>query len=150
MTPLQLSSEQDAAINLPQSVFQQINDSENVGVFFGRYEAATLFPVDRGNIASSVRRQAQVCSRVLAATIGQNVSIQNLEEPVTVLLRLQSKEGMVRQSKVQQIRCVMLKQAIKPHCSSLHLVQRDVSVGTLTFKTGLHRAAIQLLEKTES
>ena len=101
MTPLQLLPLQDAAINLPQSVFQQINDSENVGVFFGRYEAATLFPVDGGSSTSSARRQAQVCSRVLAATVGQNVSIQNLEEPITVLLRLQSKEGMVRQSKIQ-------------------------------------------------
>ena len=100
MTPLQLSSQQDAAVNLPRSVFQQINNSENVGVFFGRYEAATLFPVDGGSATSSVRRQAQVCSHVLAATVGQNVSIQNLEEPVTVLLRLQSKEGMVRESRI--------------------------------------------------
>lgn len=98
MIPLQLSSQQDAAVNLPRSVFQQINDSENVGVFFGRYEAATLFPVEgRSAISNTARRQAQVCSRVLAATVGQNVSIQNLEEPVTVLLRLQSKEGMVRE-----------------------------------------------------
>lgn len=95
-TILQLTPDQDAAINLPQSVFQQVNDSENVGIFFGRYEAATLFPVDGGTATIGARREAQVCSRVLAATVGQNVSIQNLEQPVTVLLRLQDKEGMVR------------------------------------------------------
>ena len=98
--PLQLSLQQDVAINLPGSLFQQVNDSENVGVFFGRYEAATLFPISGGNTDSSAPRQAQVCSRVLAATVGQNVSIQNLEEPVTVLLRLQNKEGMVRMDEI--------------------------------------------------
>lgn len=34
--------------------------------------------------------------------------------------------------------------------SSLHLIQKDASRGTLTFKTGLHRAATLVSVKMES
>ena len=44
----------------------------------------------------------------------------------------------------------IIKSQIDMHCSSLHLVQRGVSHGTLTFKIGLHRVAIQVLVKMES
>ena len=94
--PGQPSLQQDIdAISLPQSLFQTINNSANIGVFYGLYETATLFPVGRGNTDKSAPRQIQVCSRVLATTVGQNITILNLEEPVTVMLRLQEKEGMV-------------------------------------------------------
>lgn len=91
----QVSMQQDIdAISLPQSLFQKLNNnSANIGVFYGLYETATLFPV--GNTDTSAPRQLQVCSRILATTVGQNVTIENLEEPVTVTLRLQDKEGMV-------------------------------------------------------
>lgn len=91
----QLSPQQDAAIILPRSLFQMINDSDSVGVFFGLYEMATLFPVGGGNADSNAPRQTQVCSQVLTATVGQSVSLQNLEQSVTVVFRLQDKEGMV-------------------------------------------------------
>ena len=94
--PGQLSLQQDVAISLPESLFQMINDSTNVGVFFGLYERATLFPVGGGSTDNSALRQAQICSRVLAATVGQNMNLQNLEQPITVVLRLQDKDGMVR------------------------------------------------------
>lgn len=95
MTPGRLLLQRDAAISLPQSLFQMINNSDDIGVFFGVYEMATLFPVGEANTASDPSRQFQVCSNVVAATVGQNTSIQNLEEPVTVVLRLQTKQGMV-------------------------------------------------------
>ena len=92
----QVSMQQDIdAISLPQSLFQILNDSANIGVFYGLYETATLFPAGGGNTDTSAPRQLQVCSRVLATTVGRNVTIQNLEEPVTVTLRLRDKEGMV-------------------------------------------------------
>lgn len=91
----QMISEQDAAIQLPASLFQVINDVANVGVFFGRYEVATLFPVGGGNADSGAPRQTQVFSQVLAATVGQNNRLQNLPEPVRLTFRLQEKDGMV-------------------------------------------------------
>ena len=90
--PGQLSPQQDAAIRLPPSLFEELNSLPNVGVFFGRYETSTLFPVRR---ASNNGRQTQVGSQVLAATVGQNLRLQNLSEPVTVTLKLQSREGLV-------------------------------------------------------
>ena len=81
-----------AAIHLPASLFKRIDDSANVGMFFGLYDSATLFPVRREN--SSIR-QTQVCSHVFAATVGQNMSFQNLEQSVIVTFRLQDKERMV-------------------------------------------------------
>ena len=95
MTPGLLSPQQNAAISLPQSLFQMINNSDDIGVFFGVYETATLFPVGEANIASDPSRQFQVCSNVVAATVGQNMSIQNLEDSVTVVLRLRTKQEMV-------------------------------------------------------
>ena len=92
--PLSLQQNIDA-ISLPQSLFQTINDSANIGVFYGLYETATLFPVSPRNTDGSAPRQTQVCSRVLATTVGQNVTIVNLKEPVVVTLTLQDKEGMV-------------------------------------------------------
>ena len=94
--PGQLSPQQDAAIRLPPSIFESFNNRASVGVFFGRYEVATLFPIDRGNNNSEpVSRQTQVGSQVLAATVGQNLHLQNLSEPVTVTLKLQNREGLV-------------------------------------------------------
>ena len=91
--PSQVSSVQDAGIRLPSSLFQKIRDEENVGVFFGRYETATLFPFRGGN--SNAQRRTQVCSQVVAATVGQNLQLQNLEQPVTVTLKLLNKQGTV-------------------------------------------------------
>ena len=96
MKPGQLLPQQDAAISLPASLFKRIT-SANVGVFFGLYKNATLFPVDGEKADNSASRRTQVGSQVLAATVGQNVSLQNLAqtESVTVVLRLQYKEGTV-------------------------------------------------------
>ena len=104
----QLSPEENSAISLPQSLFQNLNrtNSGNIGVFFGLYEMATLFPVSGGNIDSTAPSQLQVCSQVLAATVGQNMTIRDLEEPITAVLRLQIKEGMVSLSQVMLFRCL--------------------------------------------
>ena len=84
--------EEDAVIDLPASLFQRLGDRTSVGMFFGLYETASLFPVEETN---STLRNTEVYSRVLAATIGQNVPIQNLEEPVTITLKSLDKEGKV-------------------------------------------------------
>ena len=89
--PGKLPVEQDAAISLPASLFERVNDQENVGVFFALYETATLFPVGGENSISdgNTTRQTQVGSQVVAATIDSSQELTNLENPVTILFRLQ-------------------------------------------------------------
>ena len=53
-------------------------------MFFGLYKTATLFPVSE---QGSEGREMRVISRVLAATVGQNLNISNLNEPVTVVFK---------------------------------------------------------------
>ena len=89
--PGQLSA--DAAIRLPPSLFEQLNNLPNVGAFFGRYERPTLFPVGGSN--NNGARRTQVGSQVVAATVGQNLPLRNLPEPVTIILKLQSGGGLV-------------------------------------------------------
>ena len=91
------SIEQGANISLPPSLFQTINSSTNVGVFYGIYNSSTLFPVaaPQGN-DTSADRQTQVVSNVVAVTVGQNdMTFENLPQPVTIVLGLQKEEGMV-------------------------------------------------------
>ena len=92
---IQLSSQQNAAIHLPASVFAQITDQTDFGIVVGCYERATLFPITS---TCCTLRQTQVYSNVtIAATVGHNTSIQNLEENITIAFRLQDQVDMVRQ-----------------------------------------------------
>ena len=94
--PGQLSPQLDAAISLPASLFEQIDDRDNVGVFFALHEASTLFPVGgdfSGTFNSS--RKTSVGSHILAATVGPGINFQNLDKPVTILFRLQITKGNV-------------------------------------------------------
>ena len=80
-----LPQDQDAAISLPGSLFQIINDTgDNVGLFFAHYDTSTLFPVDRESV--------EVGSRVLAATVGPGLSFPDLMENVTIVFRLVTKK----------------------------------------------------------
>ena len=84
-----MSPRQEAAISLPASLFERIDDQENVGVFFAFYETATLFPVSGGNTDSNATIQTQVGSQIVAATVDSNQDLSNLENPVTIVFRLQ-------------------------------------------------------------
>ena len=92
--PGQLDPLQTAAINLPASLFAIINDRPNVGVFFALYDNSILFPVDGGRNTDQIRRP-EVVSDVLAATVGPGIVFENLEENVTVVLRVQVPPQMV-------------------------------------------------------
>lgn len=81
-TPGRLLSGEKAAIHLPPSLFSEIVG--NVGMFFGLYETATLFPTSG---QSSEGKEIRVISPVLAATVSQNLNIANLEEPVTAAFK---------------------------------------------------------------
>ena len=91
--PGELTSQLNAAIGLPASLFQEINDRPNIGVFFAFYESSSLFPVVAGATGSPIRNV--VSSQVLAATVGSGIRFQNLSEDVTVVFRLQVPEGSV-------------------------------------------------------
>ena len=96
--PGQLAPQQDAAISLPASLFRRVNDRENIGVFFAFYETATLFPVGGGRSDREAPRQTQVGSQILAATVDSAEELVDLEEPVTVVFRLQVNDTMVREA----------------------------------------------------
>ena len=93
--PGQLPSQFDAAISLPATLFQRINDRLNVGIYFAHYEIPSLFPVAGESGGSSLPRQTIVSSDIIAATVGTGLDFENLVDPVTVLLRLQVDEGSV-------------------------------------------------------
>ena len=84
----------DAAISLPASLFELIDDHTNVGVFVALYKMSTLFPVDGGN-SNAALKQTIVGSHVLATTVGLGMNFQNLDEPITVVLKLQVPERRV-------------------------------------------------------
>ena len=94
--PGQLTSQQTAAINLPASLFAIINDRANVGVFFALYNTSILFPVNGGRNRTQPMR-SEVVTDVLAATVGPGIVFQNLEENVTVVLRVQVPAALVRE-----------------------------------------------------
>ena len=96
VVPGQLPAQFDAAIGLPASLFQQINDRLIVGLFFAHYDVPTLFPVAGESDGSALPRQTVVGSDIIAATVGPGLNLQNLIEPVVVLLRLQVAEEIVR------------------------------------------------------
>ena len=89
--PGELSPQFNGAIGLPASLFQQIDDRSNIGVFFALYESSSLFPVteDTNSLTSSSPTRNVVGSQVLAATVGSGINFQNLSEAVTIAFRLQ-------------------------------------------------------------
>ena len=93
LEPDQLSPQSDAAISLPASLFERIDDRDDVGVFFALHEASNLFPVgvglgDSSNTLNNFNFPS-VGSHILAVTIGVGINFQNLDEPVSILFRLQ-------------------------------------------------------------
>ena len=88
LEPEQLSLQSDAAISLPASLFERIDDRDNVGIFFALHEASSLFPVGAGDSSNNFNFPS-VGSHILAATVGVGINFQNLDEPVSVLFRLQ-------------------------------------------------------------
>lgn len=94
----QLLPGQTAAISLPASLFQQIDNRSTVGIFFALYNTSVLFPVDAGSAIDVDVRRTEVGSHVLAATVGPGLIFQNLPEPVTLVLQVQIAEGQVGQA----------------------------------------------------
>ena len=112
VTPGQLPPQLNAAISLPASLFQIINNSPNltVGVFFALYDTPILFPVNGGNNRNNDGSiQTEVGSSVLAATVGPDINFQNLIDPITIVLRLQVSDS---EERVSQLISPKSKQAV--------------------------------------
>ena len=93
--PGELSSQLNAAVGLPASLFQQINDRPNVGILFAFYESSSLFSIAGETNSSDSPIRTVVGSQVLAATVGSGINFQNLNEAVMIIFRLQVPEGSV-------------------------------------------------------
>ncbi len=86
MRPGQLHPTQDAAVNLPASLFRQIDNHTTIGIFFALYDTPTLFPINKEKSVHS--DQADVGSPVLSITVGPGLNFQELEHNITIVLRL--------------------------------------------------------------
>ena len=85
-------------VSLPPLMFQTLIDSStDVGMFYGIYNSSILFPVmDTQGNDTMANRQTLVISNVFAVTVGQNdLTFENLPEPVTIVFDLQKEEGTV-------------------------------------------------------
>lgn len=79
------------------------------------------------------REERAVGSRVLAATVGPGINFENLQDPVTIILRVQPIDGMVRYlhyilSTLMECMCPSSKQYIRPNsevCVSWDFTLRD-------------------------
>ena len=91
----ELSSQLNAAVGLPASLFVQINNRSNIGLFFAFYESSSLFPIGKETDSPGSPIRNVVGSQVLAATVGSGINFQNLSETVTIVFRLQVPEGSV-------------------------------------------------------
>ena len=79
-----------SSIKLPFSVFANIRNQTEVGLFFVLYRKSTLFPLrDRANATGVVDgRTTIVASSIIAATVGLGLSFKNLEPPVVINLSI--------------------------------------------------------------
>ena len=82
-----LPPEQSAAINLPASLFRNIDNRSFIGLFFALYDDSTLFPVGNTSRNDGGLLHTRVGSSILATTVGPGITFENLEENVTVTLR---------------------------------------------------------------
>ena len=85
----------DAAVSLPASLFEMIDDRDNIGIFVALYDTPIFFPVGKENAVSNSLTQRTVGSQALAATVDPSINFQDLDEPVIIVLRLQIPEESV-------------------------------------------------------
>ena len=90
-TDAQLSPQQEAVIHLPMSLFENINDHQNIGMFFTFYNMSTLFPVGERDTENSIPSHVKVGSSIISATVGgDNWIFENLTEAVQISFRIRN------------------------------------------------------------
>ena len=91
MVPGELPSGLDAAIILPNSLFEALSSHASSSLVFARYNESTLFPIDGGaSMNTSARRQTVIGTDILAATI-VGEALTDLDEDMNVIVLFQPK-----------------------------------------------------------
>lgn len=164
LSSIQTISQEDTSISLPPSLFNNQNiplDYPNIGIAFGNYYIATLFPVGGERAGSIGGRQTQVGSNIVSAIVGRGIEFKNLLEPVTSRFRLQISQG-----KVSIISIIISSVTFRSHnCfnnysiiiitlilynnSTWHQALRNAFHGILILKTGHQKDASQASAKME-
>ena len=98
----QLHPTQDAAVNLPASLFQQIDNRTTIGIFFALYDTPILFPVNGEKSVHS--DETDVGSPILSITVGPGLDFQKLEHNITIVLRLIAKNVRITHSRILAIK----------------------------------------------
>jgi hypothetical protein len=99
VVPGELSPGLDAAIILPNSLFEALDSRDSSSLVFARYNESTLFPVDEGgnNMNSSALRQMVIGTDILAATVVGEIFIDLDEDKnVTVIFQPKIPNGKVQ------------------------------------------------------
>ena len=97
MVPGELPSELDAAIILPNALFEALSSRASSSLVFARYNESTLFPIDGGaSMNSSAQRQRAVGTDILAATVvGEAFTHLDEDMKVTVIFQPKIPDGKV-------------------------------------------------------
>ena len=89
--PGELPSGLDAAIILPNSLFEALSSRASTSLVFARYNESTLFPVDGGaSMNSNSLRQTVIGTDILAATV-VGEALTDLDEDMNVTIIFQPK-----------------------------------------------------------
>ena len=98
MVPGELPSGLDAAITLPNALFDALSSRASSSLVFAHYNESTLFPVDGGaSMNSSAQRQRMVGTDILAATVvGEALTHLDKDMNVIVIFQLKIPEGKVK------------------------------------------------------
>lgn len=86
------------SISLPPSLFKRISerDTNSTGLVFTVYRKSTLFPVSGGRASSNssasmaAGETTEVGTDIIAANVGRGAEFESLQDPVTIILRLES------------------------------------------------------------
>ena len=150
LIPGELPSDNNGAIILPGSLFGRV-DKDDIGAFFGVYDNTNLFPVGVENRAEDGKNSTvltQTGSYILTATVGKDgTAFEKLQEPVSVTLKLTVNET-VSFFLVKFPSC--RESSIVAYTSLLFPDQKGVSHGTLTSRTGHHKAVTLKSVKIDS
>ena len=85
------------SVSLPPSLFKQINDTDtnSTGLVFTVYQKLALFPVSRKASSNSmVDTITEVDTNIIAAIVGRNIAFENLQDPITIILQLESQNNV--------------------------------------------------------
>ena len=143
----ELAPQQDAAVDLPASLFQRIDNQTNVGIFFMLYEMPTLFPVENEDEVDDESINTEVGSPILSVTVGNGLKFKDLANNITIVFRLSAANVSQLYNRVKILYgSSTLHHSYRTQC----LVQNGVCRGILTIKNGSLMAVRPVLARMAS